>query len=91
MGGIKLFLESSTIHGLTYISTEKKISKLLWIFIVIAGFSTAGLLILQSFKSWAESPVSTTLETLPVSEVPLPRVTVCPPQNTFTNLNFDLI
>ena len=90
MGGIKLFLESSTIHGLTYISTEKKISKLLWIFIVIAGFSTAGLLILQSFKSWAESPVSTTLETLPVSEVPLPRVTVCPPQNTFTNLNFDL-
>ena len=28
--------------------------------------------------------------TLPITETKFPKVTVCPPKNTFTNLNYDL-
>ena len=91
MEGIKTFLESSTVHGLSYISTTRKHARLFWILTVLAGFSTAGYLIQQSFQSWAQSPVSTTVETLPISEITFPKITVCPPRNTFTDLNYDLM
>ena len=91
MESVRSFLESSTIHGLVYISRPGKLSRLIWILVVIAGFSGAGVMIYQSFQSWAESPVKTTIETLPITEITLPKVTVCPPKNTFTNLNYDLM
>ena len=90
MEGLKTFLESSTIHGLSYISTTKRYVRLFWTVIVIAGFTGAGIIIYQSFDDWAENPVTTTLETLPIKELTFPKVTVCPPKNTNTNLNYDL-
>ena len=89
MERLKTFLNSSTIHGLSYIPETKKFARLFWTLIVIVGFVTAGILIYQSFQSWAESPITTNIETLPISELKLPKVTVCPPKNTFTNLNYD--
>ena len=91
MEGVRTFLESSTIHGLTYISTTTKNVRLFWIIVVVAGFSGAVFLINESFKSWSESPIKTTVETLPISMLKLPKVTVCPPRNTFTDLNYDLM
>ena len=44
----------------------------------------------SSFQSWTESPVKTTIET-PVTEITFPKVTVCPPKNTYTDLNYDLL
>ena len=83
------FLESSSIHGLNYISTTRKCVKLFWILVVLTGFTGAVILVHQSFKE--ESPVSTTIETRPIPELTFPKVTVCPPKNTFTNLNYDLV
>ena len=91
MEGVRLFLESSTVHGLTYISTTRKYARLFWILVVITGFVGASLLIRASFQSWAESPVKTTIKTLPISEITLPKLTVCPPRNTFTDLNYDIM
>ena len=91
MNDLRSFLESSTIHGLTYISTTGKYVRLFWIFVVFIGFSVASFLIYQSFQSWEESPVKTTIETLPIAKITLPKVTVCPPKNTYTNLNYDLL
>ena len=91
MEGVRTFLESSTIHGLTYISTTQKYARLFWILVVIAGFLGASLIIKESFDSWSESPVKTTIETLPISEITFPKVTVCPPKNNFTDLNYDLM
>ena len=91
MEHIKSFLESSTIHGLTYISTGSKYVRLSWVLVVIAGFTGAGVMIYQSFQSWDESPVKTTIETRPIKEINFPKVTVCPPKNTFTDLNYDLM
>ena len=89
--GIRTFLETSTVHGLSYLSTTRKHIRLFWIIIVVSGFSTAGYLIHQSFQTWAESPVKTTVETLPITEITFPKITVCPPRNTYTDLNYDLM
>ena len=53
MESIRNFLESSTIHGLSYISTTRKYVRVFWILVVIGGFSGAGVLIFTAFQSWA--------------------------------------
>ena len=90
MGEINKFLASSTIHGLLYISISKKLGKIFWVWIVVAGFITAAVFITLSFQSWSDSPVKTTIETLSINEITFPKITACPPRNTFTNLNYDL-
>ena len=85
------YLESSTVHGLFYIGTTRRLVKLFWIIVVLTGFIGAGILIKQSFQSWQDSPVKTTIETRPISEVTLPKISVCPAKNTYTNLNYDLM
>ena len=91
MEDLRPFLESSTIHGLAYIATTRKNVRLFWILVVMAGFIGAGFLIHTSFLYWADSPVKTTMETLPITEITFPKVTVCPPKNTYTDLNYDLM
>ena len=91
MENIKLFLETSTIHGIYFISSTRKYVRLFWILVVIGGFTGAGVMIYQSFNGWAESPVKTTIETVSIEELKFPKVTVCPPKDTYTNLNYDLM
>ena len=74
-----------------FLLSPRKFQRLFWVLIVIAGFSGATFLIHQSFKSWAESPIATVIENQPISKLTFPKITVCPPKNTFTNLNYDLI
>ena len=90
MEGWSEFLKSSTIHGLSYIPITKKHVRLFWIMIVTMSFIGAGFMIYLSFKDWAENPIKTTLKTRPIKEITLPKVTVCPPKNTYTNLNYDI-
>ena len=91
MVGVMEFLDTSTIHGLSYIAANKGLVRLFWISVVIAGFTGAFILIQQSFSSWADSPISTTIETRPITEIDFPNVTVCPPRNSFTSLNPDIV
>jgi len=81
MEHIKAFLDTSTIHGLSWISVSRKWSRLFWIMVVFGGFVGAGTLIYNSFHNWYQSPITTTIETLPISEITFPNVTVCPPEN----------
>ena len=91
MDHLKSFFESSTIHGLANIAQGKRFVRLFWIAVVISGFTGAGFLIHQSFQSWIESPVKTTVEAHPITNIKFPKVTVCPPKNTYTDLNYDLL
>ena len=91
MSDIKSFLEASSIHGVLHIAQSQKYHKVFWILIVITGFTSAMFLIHQSFKSWDESPITTMIETLSISKLRFPKITVCPPKNTYTNLNYDLM
>ena len=91
MDGVSSFLESSTIHGFYHIATSKKIARVFWIFVVCFGFLGAVLLINSSFEAWNESPINTIIETLSIKEIEFPKVAVCPPRNTYTNLNYDIL
>ena len=91
MENINKFLESSTIHGLNYIATTKKYVSFFWIIIVISGFIGSGIMMHEAFRNWNENPVKTTIDTQPITELTLPTVTVCPPKNTYTDLNYDLL
>ena len=91
MEHLKDFLDASTIHGLAWISSTRRLFRLFWILIVIAGFSVAGYLIYESFYNWKQSPISTTVETVSISKITFPNVTVCPPKNLFLNLNYDIM
>ena len=55
------------------------------------SFLGAGYLINKSYSSWQKSPISTTVTTLPISDLDFPKVTVCPPKGSQTALNFDLM
>ena len=81
------FLESSTIHGLSHISVTHRNARLFWILIVLLGFAGASILIQMSFQSWSDKPISTTVETLPIDQIEFPKVTICPPKDTLTDLN----
>ena len=92
MEEVRTFLASSTIHGLAYIgASNRRLVKSFWIFVVISGFIISALMICQSFKAWSENPVTTTIETRPITEIKFPKVTVCPPKNTVTDLNHDIL
>ena len=66
----KEFLESSTIHGLGYISTSKTgLEKLTWASLVLTGFSLAAYLIVSSYIAMQDSPVSTSISTHPTSSL----------------------
>ena len=91
MDHIKNFLDTSTIHGLSFISSSRRYARLFWIFVVLAGFIGAFCLIYESFNNWKLSPVSTTIETWPIDKLTLPNVTICPPKNSFLTLNYDIL
>ena len=91
MEEVKTFLESSTIHGLAYIAVTRKYARLLWTLIVFAGFTYAVFMIYQSFQDWQNNPVKTTIDIRRIEEITFPKVTVCPPKNTYTDLNYDLM
>ena len=88
--GVQNFLESSSIAGLGHIASTRKYARLFWITIVMAGFTGAGIMINISFKQWEENPITTTIESRPITKLTFPKVTVCPPKNTYTDLNYDL-
>lgn len=91
MNPLKEFLEGSTIHGLVHISTAKpKVARVVWTVIVLFSFMAAGVLINNSFVSWSEYPISSTISTHPISGLKFPKVTICPPKGTNTALTYDL-
>ena len=63
----------------------------MWTLIVFLGFIVAGYLIYGSYSDWQKSPVATSITTHPISELDFPMVTVCPPKDSHTALNFDLM
>ena len=91
MEHVTTFMQTTKIHGLGYISRTRNVVKLFWTLIVISLWTGAAITLYKSFTNWAENPVKTTIETHPIADLTLPKVTVCPPKNTYTDLNYDLM
>ena len=89
---VREFLETSTLHGLVYISKAESVwGKILWTISVILSFSLAVVLINISFANWAAQPVSSVISTHSVRNLKFPNVTICPPKGSNTALNYDLL
>ena len=74
METFKEFLESSTIHGLIYISTSRsKLVKLFWLLTALVCFGIAGYLIGKAYVDWNESPTSSVITTHSVDTLPFPK------------------
>ena len=91
MESVTNFLESVSIGGLIHISSTGKYARFFWLVVVLVSNMLASFMIYESLVDWAENPIRTTVKTKPISELKLPNVTVCPPQNTFTDMNYDLM
>ena len=92
METLKEFVESSTIHGVSYISrAPSKPAKAFWLLVVAIGFSFSIYLINHSYVEWKASPITTSISTHPISKLDFPNVTVCPPEGSNTALNLDLM
>ena len=91
MEHVKELLDTSTIHGFSWISSTKRFAKFFWILVVIGGFTGAGYLIHTSFDDWAQSPITTTIETLSITRITFPNITICPPKTLSLNLNYDIL
>ena len=71
---IREFLETSTLHGLVYISKAKSVlGKVLWAVSVVVSFCIASVLIYDSFADWSAQPVSTIISTHPIKDLKFPN------------------
>ena len=52
---------------INYLSQNRRNVRLIWIIVIISGFVGSVILIYQSFQSWSESLVTTTIETRPIT------------------------
>ena len=74
---INEYLESTTIHGFSYLSIKHNLLvKSAWFVIICTCFTLAALLIQQSIEEARLNPVMTNVETIPVQNVPFPAVTI---------------
>ena len=56
---VRTFLESSSIHGLSYIASTRKVARIGWFLIIFVSFSCAANFIFASLQSWSKNPVTT--------------------------------
>ena len=57
------YCNATTIHGFSYwVSAERKVEKLFWVFTVIIGFTCASLIISAAIQGWLDEPAATEIK-----------------------------
>ena len=75
------FAEDSSIGGLPQLAESKSwAGRIFWIIAVASSWILAGFLTSEAFIDWANNPISTTTETVRISDVQFPKIVVCPPR-----------
>ena len=73
------FLEATTIHGLTYISTNQgKCTRIIWTAVVLAAAGVASYYLYETVIGFEVNYTSTTIETSRIQKYPFPAVTFDP-------------
>ena len=85
MEAARNFLESSSIGGFSHISTSKtKPESLFWVVVVVTSIAVTIQLTREAYLEWEKFPISTTIETFPISDARFPNIVVCPPKVRFS-------
>ena len=67
------YLATSTIHGLNHLTSERSlVYRVIWFTMISLAAGYGGFIIFSSWMSWNESPVLTTMQPVPIREIPLP-------------------
>ena len=81
VGGLKNYASNSTVHGINYVFDEELsiLERLIWFVIVFVFGCVAMYLVYESYNTWQDNQVITTLKTVtkPVTELAFPAVTIC--------------
>ncbi len=88
--------EVSTVHGLRYSLVPRKqkstwwldLDRLVWALIVVTATVLASYLSFETYSTWSETPVVTTIGStaLPITALDFPAVTLCSPGNDLNSL-----
>ena len=70
---------------------QTRIGKGLWGLVVLMCFLSSSVLIYESYVDFQNSPVVTSITTHHIKDLDFPTVTVCPPKDSNTALNYDLM
>jgi hypothetical protein len=79
-----LYCKSSTIHGISYLTSREGISwfdHILWALALTISLCLCLLFLLTMNADWDSNPVVTTIETTyyPIQNISFPAITVCAP------------
>ena len=81
VGGLKNYASNSTVHGINYVFDENIsiFERLIWLVVVCGLGCVAMFLVYESYNTWQDNQVITTLKTVakPVTELAFPAVTIC--------------
>eukprot|EP00095_Tigriopus_kingsejongensis_P009175 maker-scaffold145_size311916-snap-gene-1.10 protein:Tk09175 transcript:maker-scaffold145_size311916-snap-gene-1.10-mRNA-1 annotation:"GE16304" len=73
----KRYLRETTVHGFRYVADGNNfVERIFWIFWIICGFSCSYYMVSQSVLEDKNNPILTTIDTISVTTVPFPAVTV---------------
>ena len=76
---VNSFSEETSIHGFSYLSKHRHwLTKIIWSALLGTALTLAVLMIQQNFIDAENHPLSTTLDTISVTDVPFPAVTIFP-------------
>ena len=71
------YLETTTIHGLRYLSECRSIiEKAVWFFMIVACICSGAQSILSFFVDSNNDPIKTTISTTSIQNVPFPAITI---------------
>ncbi len=72
-------MRGTTLHGFVYLVEEKSVVvRLIWLVLIVVAFILVGLLFGLSVQEAKDSPFVSTLDSVPIEEVPFPAVTIAP-------------
>ncbi len=94
------YLTNSSLHGFRYVRESKTfLGRFAWILLICSAFLAAGLIIARTLHETAQNPFVTTVEQVPVQDIPFPALSTqqvqdAKPWNTFAanvlnNVYFD--
>lgn len=77
---INNYFKESSLHGLLYISTaDNCLERFVWTILVIVQIILASFLVQESWLTWEQSPVVTSVDLMGIENLDFPAVTFCPP------------
>jgi len=83
------YLQTSSIHGLRYLTTQNGlIVRLVWLVTIAVFFFCTALMIRQNVQESLEDPIATTTKIVPISKFPPPTISLTHSEEPNTYLHF---